>query len=275
MSIENPLHRMDQAFGEALERGLRAHHRRRLSRIGWDHVFDPPSDSTLYGYPLRKGNALKVFVDGEDSFKAIASAIRNARSHVHLAGWHMEAGFVLVAEPEELTLQDLLAEAGANAEVRVLAWGGAPLPPPFRPRRGEAKMLREKLSQLSGVTVALDSKERLLHCHHEKIVVIDDEVAFVGGLDFSTIGASRLDGSNHPPREPMGWHDATVELRGPIVADVADHFRMRWREVPGQTLVAPPEPAQSATSPRRSPARCRRRSMTPYPTVTSESWANT
>ena len=243
MSIGNPLHRMDRAIGEALERGLRAHHRRRLSKIGWDHVFDPSSGSAPYGNPVRKGNALRVFIDGEDSFKAISSAIGNARSHVHLAGWHMEAGFVLVAEPEELVLQDLLAEAGAHAEVRVLVWGGAPLPPPFRPRRGEAKELRERLSPLNGVTVALDSKERLLHCHHEKIVVIDDEVAFVGGLDFSTIGASRLDASDHPPREPMGWHDATVELRGPIVADVADHVCMRWKEVTGIALGPAPEPA--------------------------------
>ena len=159
MSIGNPLHRMDRALGEALERALRAHHRRRLNKIGWGHVFDPPSGPIPYGNPVRKGNALKVFIDGEDSFQAIASAILNAQSHVHLAGWHMEAGFVLVAEPEELALRNLLAEAGASAEVRVLVWGGAPLPPPFRPRRGEAKELREQLFPLSGVTVALDSKE--------------------------------------------------------------------------------------------------------------------
>ncbi|MDQ4059177.1 MAG: phospholipase D family protein [Actinomycetota bacterium] len=227
---------MDRALGEALERGLRAHHRRRLGKIGWERVFDPRHGTALGNYQVRDGNDLRVFIDGEDSFNAIAAGVRGARSHVHLAGWHMEAEFVLIAEPDEVTLRELLAEAGSSAEVRVLVWGGAPLPPPFRPRRREANVLREQLDGLSGVTVALDSKERLLHCHHEKIVVIDDEVAFVGGLDFSTIGASRLDGSDHPPREPMGWHDATVELRGPIVADVADHFGMRWREVTGQPL---------------------------------------
>ncbi len=234
---------MDRALGEALERGLRAHHRRRLDKIGWKQIFDPHAGVPLGSYRARDGNALRVYVDGEDSFKAIAGAVRAARSHVHLAGWHMEAGFVLLAEPEELALKDLLAETGARTDVRVLVWGGAPLPPPFRPRRGEAKELREQLAHLSGVTIALDSKERLLHCHHEKIVVVDDEVAFVGGLDFSTIGASRLDGPDHPPREPMGWHDATVEMRGPIVADVADHFRMRWTEVTGRSLSRAPAPA--------------------------------
>lgn len=237
------MHRMDRALGEALERGLRAHHRRRLGKIGWERVFDPRHGAAVGNYRARDGNALRVFIDGEDSFNAIAAAVRGAQSHVHLAGWHMETGFVLLAEPDEVTLRDLLEEAGAVAEVRVLVWGGAPLPPPFRPRRREAKELREQLNGLGGVTVALDSKERLLHCHHEKIVVIDGDVAFVGGLDFSTIGASRLDGSDHPPREPMGWHDATVELRGPIVADVADHFGMRWKEVTGRSLSPAEAPA--------------------------------
>ena len=34
----------------------------------------------------------------------------------------------------------------------------------------------------------------------------------------------------------MGWHDVAARLTGPVVADVAEHFRMRWREVTGETL---------------------------------------
>lgn len=230
-----PLYHFDRALGEALERSLRAHHRRRLGKIGWEHAFDPDGPWATGGCPPRTGTALEVLVDGEDAFGAMTKAIEGARDHVHIAGWHMEADFPLPGAHFS-TLEGVLAAAGANAPVRVLSWGGAPLPPPFRPRRAEAAAVAARLGRLPGVQTALDSKERLLHCHHEKIVVVDGGVAFVGGFDFSTLGASRLDASHHPPRDPMGWHDAAFRIEGSLVADVASHFALRWRETTGEPL---------------------------------------
>jgi phosphatidylserine/phosphatidylglycerophosphate/cardiolipin synthase-like enzyme len=46
----------------------------------------------------------------------------------------------------------------------------------------------------------------------------------------------------HPPRGSVGWHDASARVRGPAVADVADHFRLRWQEVTGEPLPAQPPP---------------------------------
>ena len=238
-----PLYHLDRALGESLERALRAHHRRRLGKIGWGHVFDPSADGgwATGGPPPRGGNDLRVLIDGEESFGAMAEAIAAARSHVEIAGWHIEPDFRLASDGD--TLEGLLAAAGQRADVRVLLWGGAPLPPPFRPRRGEARDVQTTLGRHRGVRCALDSKERLLHCHHEKLVVVDGEVAFVGGFDFSRLGASRLDASHHPPKEPMGWHDATFRIEGPLVADVAAHFRLRWSDVTGETLPEPRPPA--------------------------------
>jgi phosphatidylserine/phosphatidylglycerophosphate/cardiolipin synthase-like enzyme len=198
--------------------------------------------------PPRDGNALAVFVDGAHSFEAMAEEIRGARSHVHIAGWHLEPDFVL-AETPLLTLRGLLSEAARTARARVLVWSGVPLPPPFRPRRSEIKFLAEDLSA-GRISCALDRKHRLLHCHHEKILVVDDRCAFVGGLDFSALGASRLDANEHRLRGSMGWHDTAIRIRGPLVADVAAHFALRWREVTGQTLpVAPvPKPAGEQTA---------------------------
>ena len=234
---------MDRALGDGLEWTLRRHHRRRLAKLGWGRAFDPGAGPWVPGHtPERTGNALGVHVDGEEAFDAISKAVRSARSFVHLAGWHMESDFILNEETGE-TLEDLLVEAGSRVDVRILIWGGAPLPPPFRPRRAEAKDLADRLSGHEGVQLAIDSKERLLHCHHEKIVVVDGQLAFVGGFDFTALGASRLDNSRHPPREPMGWHDAAFEIRGPLVADVAQHFAARWQGVTGKSLEETPAPA--------------------------------
>ena len=84
-----------------------------------------------------------------------------------------------------------------------------------------------------------------MHCHHEKTIVIDDRVAFVGGIDLTYQSGDRFDSVHHPARNAIGWHDAAARIEGPAVADVAEHFRMRWREVNGEQLapVSPPERA--------------------------------
>jgi phosphatidylserine/phosphatidylglycerophosphate/cardiolipin synthase-like enzyme len=84
-----------------------------------------------------------------------------------------------------------------------------------------------------------------MHCHHEKTIVIDDRVAFVGGIDLTSESGDRYDTSEHRARATIGWHDVSARIEGPAVTDVADHFRMRWREVTGETL-APAHPCEPA-----------------------------
>src|SRR5437762_13522153 len=80
-----------------------------------------------------------------------------------------------------------------------------------------------------------------MHCHHEKVVVIDDRVAFVGGIDLTPYAGDRFETPAHRARGEVGWHDAVAVLRGPVVADVARHFGERWEAVTG---VSPPPPKQ-------------------------------
>ncbi len=226
------LGRLDAAIGDGLESLIRAHHRRRLEKLGWGHIFGPPGGWWAGGEPPpRQGNSVRVLIDGGEAMPRIAEALRRARSHVHIAGWHTSPHFSLVREPTPTQVKQLLDELARKVKVRVLLWAGAPLPHPFRPNRNDMKALSESLAAQSAIEVALDSRERPLHCHHEKVVIVDDEVAFVGGMDLTTLSGDRYDTSEHPMRGDIGWHDLMTELRGPVVSDVAEHFAMRWREV--------------------------------------------
>ena len=81
-----------------------------------------------------------------------------------------------------------------------------------------------------------------MHCHHEKLVIVDDELAFVGGIDLTTLAGDRYDTNAHPHKEQaIGWHDACALLRGPIVRDVAAHFALRWEATAGEALALPEE----------------------------------
>ncbi|MFL5915740.1 MAG: phospholipase D-like domain-containing protein [Gaiellaceae bacterium] len=238
-----PLNRVDDLVGETIERAIRARHVLRLRRRGSGQAIDPPAGGWAgdASFEPRAGCRVEPFVDGSAALPRIADAIRSARSHVHLAGWHFDPSFRL--EEEGPTLRELLAEAAERVDVRVLAWAGAPLPL-FHPDRREVRQARDELVHDTRISMSLDAKERPFHCHHEKLVVVDDKTAFVGGIDLTALGGDRLDSDDHPCRDGLGWHDSAVRLEGPIVADVAQHFLMRWRATAENGNV--PEPAEPA-----------------------------
>jgi phosphatidylserine/phosphatidylglycerophosphate/cardiolipin synthase-like enzyme len=225
-----PLNRVDDVVGEALERVVRTRHVLRLRRHGSGEAIDPAAGgwASTASFAPRAGCRVEPFLDGTEALPRIADAVRSARSHVHLAGWHFDPTFRL--EEDGAALRDLLAEAAERVDVRVLAWAGAPLPL-FHPARREVRRTSEELAGGTRIALALDARERPFHCHHEKLVVVDDETAFVGGIDLTALAGDRLDSSDHPPRGGLGWHDTAVRLEGPIVADVAQHFRTRWHAV--------------------------------------------
>jgi phosphatidylserine/phosphatidylglycerophosphate/cardiolipin synthase-like enzyme len=242
MGLARAADRLDRAVGEGVTRAVRRRHRRRLHAAGWGRALEAPPGGWAEGEPPpRPGSSLEILVDGSAALPRIAEAIRGATSHVHLAGWHFSPELDLRRGGDPDVLRNLLADAAERAEVRVLAWAGAPLPL-FHPSRREALAVRRALARGTGVRCALDARERPLHCHHEKIAVVDDRVAFVGGIDLSLLGGDRFDTPAHAPRASVGWHDATAVLLGPAVADVAEHFRLRWREVAGEPLPEPRAP---------------------------------
>jgi phosphatidylserine/phosphatidylglycerophosphate/cardiolipin synthase-like enzyme len=237
--------RVDGWAGKGIEAAIGGHHRRRLRRAGRFDQLDPAGGPSLWAAgdpPPRPGGALAVLVDGGEALPRIADALRGARSHVHIAGWHITPAFGLTRGDQASRLRDLLGELAERVEVRVLLWAGAPVRV-FTPARAAVRRVREELIRGTRVQCALDSHERPMHCHHEKLVIVDGEVAFVGGIDLTSLGGDRFDTSDHLMRGRLGWHDASSRVRGPAVADVAAHFAARWREVTGEHVEETPPPA--------------------------------
>jgi len=237
MGAPYPLNRVDDVLGDAIERAVRAHHRRRLSRIGHGTAYDPgPGGWAETGsFPVRAGCSVELLVDGAEILPRIVADVDAASSHVHVSGWYFTPSFRMGDDGP--TLRGLLAEAATRVPVRVLGWAGAPLPL-FHPDRGEARATRDELTRGTRIEMQLDARERPFHCHHEKLVIVDDRVAYVGGLDLTSFNGNRNDSSDHPPRIGIGWHDTCTRIEGPIVGDVAAHFALRWRG-PLQSIGAP------------------------------------
>ncbi|RAS64956.1 phosphatidylserine/phosphatidylglycerophosphate/cardiolipin synthase-like enzyme [Lentzea atacamensis] len=237
---------LDARLGDGLENVLCSHHARRLRKLGWGEVLD--GNGTGWFTPRRTvqhGNKIEVLIDGATAFPAVAEAIENAQKYVHIANWHASPDFQLTREPGAPQLRELLSAAAERVPVRVLLWAGPPFPF-FEPTRKRAAAAQKAFLECGAVRCELDARERTLHCHHEKIVIVDD-VAFVGGLDMTAVEGDRHDSPEHPPRD-LGWHDHVARMEGPVVAEVAAHFAARWLEIAGETLPAPEVPPEAGSS---------------------------
>jgi phosphatidylserine/phosphatidylglycerophosphate/cardiolipin synthase-like enzyme len=245
-----PVARADALLGAAIEATVKRHHRRRLTRLGHAGVLDPPpaATPTLFASgdpPPRPGCTLEVLVDGATALPAMAQALRAARSHVHITGWNLAPHFELVRGEHPIAIGPLLAELAERIDVRVMVWAGSPLPL-FHPTRKEVEAQVRQLTRDTRIHAFRDPREHPFHCHHEKTMVIDDEVAFVNGIDMTDQAGDRFDSSDHAARRKLGWHDVGTRLEGPVVADVANHFNMRWHEISGERLPPPVVPAPVA-----------------------------
>ena len=245
MPARSPRDAADNALGRLVERLSTSHHRRRLARVRWTTATDPPPGGwAAGGPPPRPGNALTVLIDGADALQAMAVAIAEARSHVHITGWHITPSFAMTRGERPVVLKALLAEVAARIPVRVLVWAGVPVPV-MQPWRGDVRKVRDELIAGTRIQCALDARERPMHCHHEKTILVDDRIAFVGGIDLTNFNGDRWDTPDHPPRGAAGWHDVAARIAGPAVQDVAENFAMRWEATTGEKLpaVATPPPA--------------------------------
>ncbi|MGH2858877.1 MAG: phospholipase D-like domain-containing protein [Solirubrobacteraceae bacterium] len=238
------LGRLDSAVGDGIEAVVSLKHRRRLRRLGWGHVY-ADSDPGVFAAgdpPPRAGCELEVLIDGANALPEIARALSAAKRYVHLTGWHLEPSFELVRGRPHGAIGVLLAELAERIDVRVLVWSGAPVPV-FHPTRAEVAETLANLKRHTRIKAHGDPREHPFHCHHEKTVMVDGEVAFVGGIDLTDSAGDRYDLQAHPARRRTGWHDVATRARGPVVADVDAHFAMRWRELTGERLPECPVPA--------------------------------
>jgi len=100
---------------------------------------------------------------------------------------------------------------------------------------------------------------RLSHRDHRKIIVVDDRIAFTGGLNISNDYAAVEDGG-------VGWHDMHCRVTGPIVIDLARMFRRTWRRSGGAyyppPVAQPYEPSRGRASYLRLLDNTRRRQRT-------------
>lgn len=205
----------------------------------------------------ERATRVAVLVDADAYFRAFVEAALRARESIVVIGWDIQAATRLLpadAMPEGLppTLREFLnavLERRRGLRAYLLDWDYSLV---FALEREMLPTVQLGWWSHRRLDFRLDDQHPLGASHHQKIVVVDDAVAFLGGLDLTT---NRWDTPEHridEPRrvDPAGrsygpFHDVQVAVSGPAAAALGTLARERWRRATGVRL----RPARPVSDP--------------------------
>ncbi len=200
---------------------------------------------------IAHADRIAFLIDAASYFEAVRAALLAARRQVLLVAWDFDPRVELVrhrplADGWPNTIESLLeaiVAARPELHVHVLRWQ-MPVPMgirhPFKPLRLLDWQTDRRLQY------RLDGHHPPGGCHHQKILVVDDALAFCGGMDFA---GNRWDTPEHredDPRrvQPLGGHyeprhDVMAMVDGDVARCLGELARERWRGATGESLPAP------------------------------------
>jgi len=190
---------------------------------------------------IEQTSRAAVLIDPASYFRAVRAALLKAKRRVLIIGWDIHSRTRLVGPegraddgyPEALSdFLSALVETKPELEINLLLWDFAVL---YAAEREPFPVYSLRWSTPRRITLCLDDAVPIGSSQHQKLVVVDDVIAFTGGID---ITARRWDTSEHRidhplRRDPAGesygaFHDVQLLVDGDAAHALADLARARW-----------------------------------------------
>eukprot|EP01102_Stenamoeba_stenopodia_P021894 TRINITY_DN8940_c0_g1_i2.p1 TRINITY_DN8940_c0_g1~~TRINITY_DN8940_c0_g1_i2.p1 ORF type:complete len:587 (+),score=110.04 TRINITY_DN8940_c0_g1_i2:45-1805(+) len=224
------------------------------------------------------------YVDGKSTFKAIYKAILSARKQIFITDWFLSPELYMIREDEcgwpdlreDYRLDRVLkSKAEQGVKIYVLLWNETKIAVELNSLYSKTQLERLSMSNHPSETITNDSNtvnniKVIRHpvafpvkwSHHQKTVVIDQKLAFVGGLDlcygryddekhelidsglahiwkgkdyynpmyrgFTDVDKPFIDSVDRHEIHRMPWHDVHMCVDGLAARDVAYNFIQRW-----------------------------------------------
>ncbi len=187
-------------------------------------------------------------VDADAYFRAFVEAARHARRSILIAGWDFHSRTrLLCANGRDCELElgrflNDLVRRRRELQVHILIWD---FPMIFGLDREWAPLYGLSWKPHRRICFRYDNTHPTGGSHHQKIVVVDDAVAFSGGIDLTS---RRWDTCEHSPQNQHRvmagtpyppFHDLMMAVEGPAARSLGDLLRDRWRRATHETLDPP------------------------------------
>lgn len=223
--------------------------------VAWPGALDrSAADRRLFqvGHNLwrqERAERAAILIDAAEYYGVLRQVLRRARRSIYIIGWDIDSRTPLVGADGQ-TGDDLPARLGPflselvarnpDLSVKLLLWDYAPL---YSLEREKIPALTLQWSTPPQIELCLDKMLPIGASHHQKIVVVDDRIAFSGGLDLTI---RRWDTTDHAPDNPLRvdpagvayppFHDVQMMVDGAAAMALGDLARMRWYRVTQEHL---------------------------------------
>jgi phosphatidylserine/phosphatidylglycerophosphate/cardiolipin synthase-like enzyme len=197
---------------------------------------------------LARADASGVIIDAADYFRAFHAAATRARRSILISGWQFDRGVQLLRGQDAVGRGDVrlvkflngLCERTPSLHVDLLAWDFHVV---FALEREWMQRLWFHYATNPRMRFRFDDLAADGGSHHQKLVVIDGELAFLGGIDLCE---ARWDDRRHATRNPLRtsrgrwsrpYHDVQAYVVGrEVCGALRDLFRERWARSGGTPL---------------------------------------
>jgi phospholipase D1/2 len=198
---------------------------------------------------VERADRFRCIQDADDYFRWVRQALLAARHSIFIVGWDLQA--MDLAEPgrdgSPTRLDAILAHVARRRRglrCHVLIWGYDAL---YTLERDPLLRWRLGWRTPRHVRFGFDDRHPLAACHHQKIIVVDDAIAFCGSIDLTT---HRWDTPRHavddPRRKTLAgeaygpYHEVAAMVSGPAAARLGELARERWRTSQNGGRLPPP-----------------------------------
>jgi cardiolipin synthase len=190
-------------------------------------------EQEIVGSPLMMGNKVTLLQDGPATYQAMFAAIRRAKDHINVESYIFEDG-----EVGERFADLLLERQALGIQVNLIydSVGAFGTPRTFFDRLTQAGVHVLEFNPLNPLNVK--KPWTLNHRDHRKLLVVDGNTAFLGGINISSVysAGSFVRGSAGAPDPAAGWRDTDVQIEGPVVGEFQKLFVDTWSKQQGKPL---------------------------------------
>jgi phospholipase D1/2 len=196
---------------------------------------------------ITRAQRASFLIDGAAYFAAFTAAAEQAQESIFIVGWDVDSRVRLLPDDDQCAMPaelgrflKALVSRRRGLHVYILDWDFAMV---FALEREPLPMLKLGWGTHRRVHFRLDGQHPVWASHHQKIVVVDDAIAFVGGID---LAIRRWDTPEHladDPRrvDPRGqlyppMHDAQMAVDGEAAAALGKLVRERWQRATGRRI---------------------------------------
>lgn len=192
---------------------------------------------------VEKAAQAAFLIDADSYFRTLSRALLKARRSIYIIGWDIDSRLEINREEKTLPsdLNNFLNDCvrrEKDLHIHILSWDFAMI---YALSREWLPLYKFEWEGHRRIRFRMDDQHPVGACHHQKIVVIDDSLAFVGGLDLTQ---HRWDTQQHSPDDPQRvdnsgrhyrpYHDVQMVVNGEAAAALGELARDRWHRATGE-----------------------------------------